>query len=134
MDEGLDAVSLNLGLRVDAEFLADLDLDREAVRVPAGLPLAVLTPHRAVPRIQILDRPRQAMAGVGHAIGSRRPFEKHKPWSSSAAVERSFIRTVLTPPGGDRRFKGREVGLAADGFEHGAMVEWWGRGPEAIKS
>ena len=40
VDERLDAVGFDLFLRVDAQFLADLDLDRQAVRVPAGLALA----------------------------------------------------------------------------------------------
>ena len=37
VNERLDAVGLDLVLGVDAQFLADLDLDGQAVRVPAGL-------------------------------------------------------------------------------------------------
>ena len=40
VDERLDAVGLDLFLGVDAQFLADLDLDRQAVGVPAGLAVA----------------------------------------------------------------------------------------------
>ena len=37
VDEGLDAVGLDLILGVDPQLFADFDFDRQAVRVPAGL-------------------------------------------------------------------------------------------------
>ena len=74
MDERLDAVGFDLFLGVDAQLFADLDLDRQAVRVPAGFALAEVAAHRLVAREEVLDRPRQAVAGVRHAVGRRRAF------------------------------------------------------------
>ena len=44
VDERLDAVGLDFLLGVDAQFLADLDFDRQPVGIPAGLALGSRTP------------------------------------------------------------------------------------------
>ena len=119
MDEGFDAEGLDLRLRVDAQLLADLHLDRQAVGVPARLPLAVFAPHRAVARVEIFDRPRQAVAGVGHAIGGRRTLEEDKTLAAAALLQRLLVDATLTPELRDRGLDGWKVGLAADGVKHG---------------
>ena len=43
VDERLDAIGLDFFLGVDAQFLADLDFDRQPVRIPAGLALGSRT-------------------------------------------------------------------------------------------
>ena len=78
MDERLDAVGFDLFLGVDAQFLADLDLDRQAVRVPAGLALAQLAAHGAVAGEQVLDRPGEAVAGMRQAVGRGGAFVEHE--------------------------------------------------------
>ena len=77
-DERLDAVGLDFFFRVDAQFLADLDFDRQAVRVPAGLALAEVAAHGLVAGKEVLDRPGQAVAGMGQAVGRRRAFVEDK--------------------------------------------------------
>ena len=122
MDKGLDAVGLDLGLGVDAEFLADLHLDGQAMRVPARLPLAVFAPHRAVAGIEILDRTGQAVAGVRHAVGGGRPLEEDKPLRAAAPIERLFVDRMIPPQPRDRGLEGGEVGLAVDRFKHGELA------------
>ena len=119
VDERLDAVGLDLCLGVNAEFLADLDLDGQPMGVPAGLALAVLAPHGAIAGVEIFDRAGEAVAGMGKAIGRRRPLEEHEPRRPAAAFEGFSVDLPLPPPGGDRRLEGGKVGLAADGVEHG---------------
>ena len=74
VDERLDAECLDFLLGVDAQLLADLDLDRQAVRVPAGLALAEVSAHGLVTGEQVLDRAGEAVAGVRQAVGGRRAF------------------------------------------------------------
>ena len=119
MDEGFDTEGLDLRLRVDAQLLADLHFDRQTVGVPARLPLAVFAPHRAVARVEIFDRPRQAVAGVGHAIGGRRTLEEDKTLAAAALLQRLLVDATLTPELRDRGLDGWKVGLAADGVKHG---------------
>ncbi len=66
MDERLDAEGFDFFLGVDAQFFADFDFDRQAVRVPARLAFAAVAAHGAVAGKQVLDRPRQAVAGMRH--------------------------------------------------------------------
>ena len=119
MDEGFDTEGLDLRLRVDAQLLADLHFDRQTVGVPARLPLAVFAPHRAVAWVEILDRPRQAVAGMGHAIGGWRALEEDEPLRVTPLLERLLVDATLTPELRDHGLDGGEVGLAADGVKHG---------------
>ena len=61
---------------VNAQFLADFDLDGQPVRIPARFALAEVSPHRAVAREEVLDRAGQAVPGMRQAVGRRRTFEK----------------------------------------------------------
>ena len=74
VDERLDAEGLDLLLGVDAQFLADLDFDRQPVGVPAGLALAAEAPHGLVAREKVLDCPGEAVAGMRQAVGRGRAF------------------------------------------------------------
>ena len=74
LDEGLDAVGFDFFFAVDAELFADFDFDGQAVGVPAGFAFAAVAAHGAVAREEVFDRPGQAVAGVGHAVGGRRAF------------------------------------------------------------
>ena len=104
---------------MDAEFFADFDFNRQAVRVPAGLTLAELASHRAVARIEILDRTRQAVAGVWHAVGCRWPLEKDKPFGSLPLQKCFFVDRTISPKRCRDSFDGGEVGLAANRLKHG---------------
>ena len=64
-----DAELLDLLLARDAELLLDLELDGEAVRVPARLALDVVALHRPVARDHVLVGARQHVVGAGLAVG-----------------------------------------------------------------
>src|SRR5205823_9470011 len=84
VDEGLDAVAFDLFLGVYAQLFADLDLDRQAVRVPAGFALAEIAAHRLVARKEVLDRPRQTVTRVRLTVGRRWAFVEDKPLRAGA--------------------------------------------------
>ncbi len=90
-DERLDAVGLDFLLGMDAQFLADLDLDGQTVRIPAGLALAEVSAHGLIAGKKILDRPGQAVARMGQSIGRGRAFvedERRAPALGRPAIFR----------------------------------------------
>ena len=119
--ERLDAEVLDLGLAREPELLLDLDLDRQAVAVPAGLPGDVLAPHRVEPRVDVLEEPgpdvvdpRAAVRGrwalvedpLGGAPSRRRTLSAKTSWSRQ--------------PGQHTVFERDEVEVSIDGSEgHG---------------
>jgi hypothetical protein len=62
VDEWLDPVSLDLRFGVKPQFLRDFHFDRQAVGIPAGFPLAIITPHGSIAREEVFDSPGKAMA------------------------------------------------------------------------
>ena len=74
LDEGRDAVLLDGFLAGEAELLLDIELDRQAVGVPAALARDVVAAHGLVAREDILERPRQHMVDAGPAVRGRRPL------------------------------------------------------------
>jgi hypothetical protein len=120
----------DLVLAVDAEFLADLDLHRQAVRIPARLSLAVVAAHRAVARKEVLDRAGQTVAGVRQTVGRRRAFVKDENARRFAAFaagvvvgpasgEGLFVNAVDLPEVEDLAFHRGEVELGRNLSEHG---------------
>ncbi len=69
-----DAVALDLILAVETELVLDLDLDRQAVRVPAGLADDAVAAHRPVAADEVLDRAREGVVHAGTAVRRRRPL------------------------------------------------------------
>ncbi len=67
-----DAEGLDLVLVVDAELLLDLDLDREAVAVPAALAGHVPPPHGVEPGVDVLEEPGPHVVDAGPAVGGGR--------------------------------------------------------------
>ena len=53
--------------------------------------------HRAVAREQVLDRPRQAVAGVRHAVGRRRAFVEDERRRAGPLLERLLVDALLFP-------------------------------------
>ena len=76
--EGLDAVRLDLLLAREAELALDLQLDGQAVRVPAALPRHAVAAHGAVARDQVLEDPRQHVVDAGVAVRRGRPLVERK--------------------------------------------------------
>src|SRR4029078_256681 len=69
-----DPVGLDLGLRGDAELLLALELHGQPMAVPAGLTGHAIPPHGPVPRIDVLEPPREDVMRPGLAVGRRRPL------------------------------------------------------------
>src|SRR5581483_11330936 len=80
-----DAVSLYVALLLEAEFLFDLDLDGQTVRLPAAIAQHVEAVHHLVARKQVFEGTRQDVMNAGPPIGRGRAFVKH------------IARTVFTP-------------------------------------
>ncbi len=104
VDERLDAKSLDFLLGVDAQFLADLDFDRQPVRIPATLAIAAEPPHGLVAGEEVLDRPREAVAGVRQAVGRRWTFVEHERRYVDTGGQRFLIDLPFFPEANDFLF------------------------------
>src|SRR5262245_10922670 len=125
MDEGLDPVVFDLLLRVDAKLFADLDLHRQSVRVPAGLALAQVAAHRFVTRKEVLDRSREAVTGVRHAVGRGRTFVEDEAATIllPPPVNRLVKYSQLLPEPQDFLFLAGKVRARAYGLKHRPKVQ-----------
>ena len=118
LDKCFDAKGFDFFFAVDSEFFADLHLDGETVRIPTGLAFAAVASHGSVAREQILDRARQAMARVGHAVGSWRSFEKDKGWGIFSELERLFVDPILFPEGEGFILELRKFDIRLNSLKH----------------
>src|SRR4029453_16331204 len=91
------------------ELLLDLDLDGEAVRVPAGLPRHVEALHRLVPREEVLDHAAEDVAGVRLAVRSRRAFVEHERRAPLPRGEALLEDLALLPKGARLRLGAEEI-------------------------
>src|SRR5262245_16096557 len=103
---------------MDAELFADLDFNRQPVRVPARLALTVVAAHRAVSREQVLNGPRQAVAWVGQPVGSRRALVKNERLAAAPLLERLLVNAVLFPEGEHLALGRREIKLRRNLSKH----------------
>ena len=76
LDERLHPVSFDLLFAVQAQFLLDLQLNRQTVRIPSGFPGHILSLHGMIARDHILDDARQHMSDMRLAVGCRRAVIK----------------------------------------------------------
>jgi hypothetical protein len=104
---------------MDAQFLADLDFDWQAVRIPAGLALAEVSAHGLVAGKKILDRPGQAMARMRQTIGRGRSFVKHERGCTSPNNQGFFVNTPIFPELDNFFFKLWKGNGTGYGLEHG---------------
>ena len=118
-DERLDAEGLDLLLRVDAQLLADLDLDGQAVGVPAGLALAAVAAHGLVAGKEVLDGPGEAVARMRQPVGRGRAFIEDERRPAGPGGQRFLVDAPLFPASGDLFFELGEGNGAIDGLEHG---------------
>ncbi len=72
--EGLDAVGLDVGLGAQAQLFLDLELDGQAVGVPAPLARHVAAPHGLEAGEQVLERPGPHVVEAGAPVGRRGPL------------------------------------------------------------
>ena len=97
LDEGFDAVSFDLGLAVQTEDLFDLQLNRQAMGIPAGLAQHVLALHGLEARNQVLDGAGLDMADVGTAVRRGRAIKESEALSAVTMVEALLDDVVLLP-------------------------------------
>ena len=100
VDEGGDAVALDLLFAVDAEELFDLELNGETVGVPAGLAGNVVALHHAVAGDHILDDAGEDMADVGLAVGGGGAVVEGVGGLAFALFNRFFKDPVFLPEPG----------------------------------
>ena len=96
-DERLHAVFLNLLLAIESQSLLDLELNRQAMRIPAGLAQNILALHGLIARQQILDDTREHMADMRLAIRRRRTIVKRKGIISLTLINR-LLRDIMFLP------------------------------------
>ena len=117
-----DAVGLDLPLAVDAEAALDLELHRQAVRVPAGLARHAVAAHRLVAREEVLEDARDDVVRAGLAVGRRRPLVEDVEGRVLAALEALLEDAVVLPELEDARVQRREVDARRDVLEPGLTV------------
>ncbi len=91
------AVALDVVLRVEAELLLDGDLDRQPVRVPAGLPLHVVAGHRLEAREDVLEDPCEDVVGAGQPVRGRGPLVEDERRPALAVAHRRPEDVALAP-------------------------------------
>ena len=92
-----DAVALDVVLGVEAELLLDLELDRQAVAVPAALAVHVVAAHRPVAREDVLEHAREHVVGAGTAVRGRRTLVEDVRLGALAAADRLAEDVALAP-------------------------------------
>ena len=111
LDEFLDAVRLDLRLAVDANQLLDLELDRQAVSVPATLPGHVVPAHRLVSREEILVDAGHQMPEMRHPVRRGWAFVEDVGRSAARLLETLLERPLVGPSLQDGLFPRRRVPL-----------------------
>ncbi len=98
-----DAVLLDVGLAVEAQLFLDLDLDRQAVGVPAAARADhILAAHAVVADDDILRRARLDVMHARPAVRGRRPLEEDERVGLVAARQRPLDDAAILPPPLDR--------------------------------
>ena len=112
-----DPVLLDLLLGGDTQLFFDLELDRQAVAVPAGLARHPVAAHRPVARVDVLEDSGEDVVGAGTAVRRRRPLVEAPDLGSLAVGERAVEDVALAPA---RQYALLELGkglLRVDLFE-----------------
>ena len=120
--EALDAVVLDLELGGEPELLLDLDLDRQAVAVPAALAGHVLAPHRVEAGIEVLEEAGPHMVDPGSAVRGGRTLVEHPFRGARPAAQRLAEHVLLAPTRQHRLFERDEVERRINRVEHGGNV------------
>src|SRR5205814_7337961 len=116
--EALDPdLVLDVELARDVERLLDLELDREAVRVPAGLALDVEALHRLVAAEQVLERAGQDVMGGRLPVGGGRTLVEDKAGPALAQLQRLLEGAFLLPSRHELSLQLREADSCTDDIE-----------------
>ncbi len=120
-----DAERLDVALAGGADLLAELggdlllhlELDRQAVAVPAALPRHEVAGHRLEPRVDVLERARLDVVHARAAVGRRRPLVEDPAGRALALGERAAEHVGLPPEREDPPLELREAHLRIDRLE-----------------
>src|SRR5947208_6024807 len=112
-----DAERLDVLLAGRADLLLHLDLDRQAVTVPATLALHVVARHRLEPREHILEGARLDVMDPGRGISGRRPLVEDPSRCALPRGERSMEDVGVLPEREDALLEVGEAHLRIHGFE-----------------
>ena len=82
---------------LEAELLLDLELDRQAVAVPARLARDEVAAHRLVAREHVLEDARQDVVGAGAPVGRGRALVEDERLRALAAAHRLVEDVALAP-------------------------------------
>jgi hypothetical protein len=115
-------VVLDLLLAVDSEAALDLELDGQAVRVPAGLARHAVAAHRLVARKEVLEDARDDVVRAGQPVGRGRTLVEHVHRGVVAPHEALLEDAVLFPEREDARIERREVDARGHLAEPGSLV------------
>jgi hypothetical protein len=105
--EPADLDEAHLGLRLAADLLLDLELDRQAVRVPARPVRRAEAGHRLVLDDDVLEDLVERVADVDGAVGVRRPVVEQEQRRTLAAREHALVEVFALP---DRQHAGLALG------------------------
>ena len=108
LHEPADAVGLDFLAAVDAEFLLDLDLDGQAVGVPAGDALGEPAAHGPVAGEDILEDAGEDVAVVGPAVGGGGAVVPDPGLPAGAVLDAPGEDAALLPETADFRFRLRD--------------------------
>ena len=118
LDERLDAVFLDLLLAVEPQQLFHLQLDRQAMRVPARLAQHIVALHRAVARDDVLDAAGEDMADMRLAVRRRRAVVERIGGRALAQLDALFKHPVFLPECQHFLFARQEVEVGFYLFVH----------------
>jgi hypothetical protein len=83
---------------LEAELPLHLELDRQAVTVPAGLARDEVAAHGLVAREDVLEDARQDVVGAGTSVGGGRALVEEERLGALAAPNRLVEDVALAPP------------------------------------
>ena len=109
LNEGLDAVFLNLILAVQAQGLFHFQLHRQSVGVPSGLAGHLFALHGLEPGNQVLDGPGLDVPDVGLAVGRGRAVVEHEYVAAFPLIHGLLENIVLAPELFDFHFPGNKI-------------------------
>src|SRR6185503_10285521 len=99
----------------EAQLLLDGELDRQAVAVPAALPLDEVALHGLEAWEHVLEDASLDVVGAGAAVGGRRALVEGPARLAGGPVEGLLEGLLVTPEREHLVFEGGEVHLGRDG-------------------
>ena len=119
--ESGDAVLLDVGLAAKAEFLLDLNLNREPVSIPTlAATDNLIALHRPIAQDDVFERATDNVVQTGATISGGRAFVEDK--RLRACRERLGDNLVVRPPCKDVSLKLGKRDIRVNGLEHGYLV------------